>query len=268
MAGWHASTQLPGAPPIPRPRLRFYPSPVGLQPSLWTWAAMRARRRVSELPGSRTPPKARWFAVSVGTDQYDDKSIAPLHFAKTDANNFARGLKTLQGVAYSKVEIASLLDARGLQSALPAKIRELVARAGEQDTIMLFASGHGVRDASTGRFYLVTRDTRRGRVTETSISWTEIALALDGAKARVFVLLDACQSGSAIGGSNDDAVAALLGRKASITVIAAAKGRQDSLEFGTGGAFTTALVRAITEHRKATDTDRRCDRASGTLWRG
>jgi uncharacterized caspase-like protein len=72
----------------------------------------------------------------------------------------------------------------------------------------------------------------------------------------VFVLLDACQSGAAAdGGSNDDAVAALLGQKASITVIAAAKGRQESLELGTGGAFTTALVRAITEDRRATDTN-------------
>ena len=209
-----------------------------------------------ELAGYGTPAKARVFAVAVGTDQYEDKSIAPLQFAKTDANNFARGLKTLEGVAYSKVEVASFLDASGLQSALPDKIRELVARAGEQDTIMLFASGHGFRDASTGRFYLVTRDTRRERVTETAISWAEIAEALDGAKARVFVLLDACQSGAAAyGGSNDDAVAALLGRKASISVIAASKGRQDSLELSTGGAFTTALVRAITEDRKATDTN-------------
>jgi hypothetical protein len=209
-----------------------------------------------ELAGYGTPAKARVFAVAVGTDQYDDKSIAPLQFAKTDANNFARGLKTLEGVAYSKVEVAPLLDASGLQSALPDKIRELVARAGEQDTIMLFASGHGFRDPSTGRFYLVTRDTRRERVTETSISWAEIAKALDGAKARVFVLLDACQSGAAAdGGSNDDAVTALLSQKASITVIAAAKGRQYSLELGTGGAFTTALVRAITEDRKATDTN-------------
>ena len=93
-----------------------------------------------ELPGSRPPGEARVFAISVGTDRYDDKSIAPLHFAKADANNFARGLKTLEGMTYSKVEVASLLDASGLQSALPAKLRELVARAGEQDTIMLFAS--------------------------------------------------------------------------------------------------------------------------------
>jgi caspase domain-containing protein len=90
-----------------------------------------------------------------------------------------------------------------------------------------------------------------------SISWAEIAKALDGAKARVFVLLDACQSGAAAdGGSNDDAVTALLSQKASITVIAAAKGRQYSLELGTGGAFTTALVRAITEDRKAISTRR------------
>ena len=75
---------------------------------------------------------------------------------------------------------------------------------------MLFAAGHGVRD-DNGKFYLIARDTLVGRLASTAISWDEIAAALDGAKARVFVFLDACQSGATgNGGANDDAVAALL----------------------------------------------------------
>jgi hypothetical protein len=38
-------------------------------------------------------------------------------------------------------------------------------------------------------------------------------------------------------------------------VIAAAKGRQESLEFRSGGAFTTAVVKAVTDDRKTTDSN-------------
>ena len=73
----------------------------------------------------------------------------------------------------------------------------------------------------------------------------------------MFVFLDECQSGAAgLGGASDDAVAAFLGRRASITVIAAAKGRQFSFEENRAGRFTTALVRAITTNRKLIDTNR------------
>jgi Caspase domain len=73
----------------------------------------------------------------------------------------------------------------------------------------------------------------------------------------VIIFLDACHSGAAgNSGTNDDAVSALLNRKSSITVIAASKGHQESLEFGSGGAFTTALVTAISEKRQSTDTNR------------
>lgn len=90
------------------------------------------------------------------------------------------------------------------------------------------------------------------------MAWDEIGRALDGAKVRVVVFLDACRSGSAGGSStNDDVVSSLIGRKTPITVIAAAKGRQDSEEGAgsEGGRFTNALVRAITSGREATDTN-------------
>ena len=46
---------------------------------------------------------------------------------------------------------------------------------------------------------------------------------------------------------------ALLEGKSAITVIAAAKGRQESLEFQGGGAFTTALVDALGLRRRGID---------------
>ena len=209
------------------------------------------------LAGAGRATTSRLFAIAVGTDRYDDKdNIQQLAVAKADAQNFANSLPGLKGGAYGNVEVVSFLDAAGLRENLPAKIREVVAKAGDRDTIMLFAAGHGFRDASTGQFFLATRESRVDNLQATSIGWAEIATALDGAKARVIVFLDACHSGAAGGGgTNDDAVTTLLSGKTSITVIAAAKGRQESLEFASGGAFTTALVKAFTGDRKATDSN-------------
>ena len=122
---------------------------------------------------------------------------------------------------------------------------------------MLFAAGHGFRDETGGKFYLVTRETQRLSLGATALGWDEIAAAFDDTKARVIVFLDACHGGAAgLEGSNDDVVSSLIKRGSSITVIAASKGRQESLEFNSGGAFTTELVRAVSTERERTDANR------------
>jgi Caspase domain len=211
--------------------------------------------RGRELPRTDSAPIGKLLAVAVGTDRYEDERITQLKFARSDAVRIAEGMNTLNRVAYAHVDVETLLDANNLQIELPAKIRAAVSRAGENDTIVLFAAGHGVRDTSTNQFYLVTRNTRVDKLAETSVSWTRIAGALEGSKARVFVIIDACQSGAAGNGTNDDVVTALLGGKTAITVLAAAKGRQSSLEVDGGGIFTTAIVKAITSNRSATDSN-------------
>lgn len=209
------------------------------------------------LAGTTEPPAGRLFGIVVGTDLYEDKKIDQLHVAKLDADNFSKKVTALKGSIYGDVTFDSFLDATGLRDSLPAKIRDIVAKAGERDTIMLFAAGHGFRDKASGQFFLATRETRMSNLAETSIGWNEVAAAFSGAKARVIVFLDACHSGaSGDGGTNDDAVSTLINAGASLTVVAAAKGRQDSLEFGSGGAFTTALINAISSERNETDTNR------------
>jgi uncharacterized caspase-like protein len=141
-----------------------------------------------------------------------------------------------------------------LRDNLPAKIRKVAAKANEHDTIMLFVAGHGVRDETTGRFFLATRESDLDRAQETMISWDEIAGSVYDAKARVIVFIDACHSRAA-GAGNDEAISTFLGRKAPVTLIAASKGRQISVENAAGGFFTTALVKAIGAGREVTDVN-------------
>jgi uncharacterized caspase-like protein len=169
-----------------------------------------------------------------------------------------RTLRALKGTAYGDVEVTTYLDAARVRELLPARLREVASAAKQTDTIMLFAAGHGFRDQATGQFYLATRDSKLRKLEETSISWVEIAKALDGSKARAIILLDACHSGAADSGTNDDAVSSLIKSGTPITIPAAAMGRQESQENAEvgGGRFTTALVQAISTDRKAKDTNR------------
>ena len=207
------------------------------------------------LDNARPATNGRLFAISVGTSKYHD--FGPLPGARRDAEQFS-GLVALQGghIYSTPPTVESLLDAQDLRTVLPAKIREIVAKATANDTIFLFAAGHGATGAD-GRFYLVAGNTQRDRLDKTALSWSEIAAALEGARARIVVFIDACRSGAAgLSGTNDEAVNALLAKKLAITIIAASKGYQDSNETSDGGFFTTAILDAVHNRREATDTNK------------
>lgn len=215
----------------------------------------RSIARGQGLPNAAAPTSSRLFVISVGTDTYSDNRIDALKGAKRDAEQFA-GLATLQkGKLYGDVEVIPLFDEPDLKGRLIARIRETVSKARVEDTIMMFAAGHGDRGAD-GRFYLLTGDSRLDALEQTSVSWIDIAEAFRGVKARVVIFLDACRSGAAgQSGTNDDAVAAILKEDVPITVIAASKGRQDSLETSAGGYFTRAILKAVYDDRAKTDSN-------------
>ncbi|MEQ1710412.1 MAG: caspase family protein [Hyphomicrobium sp.] len=208
--------------------------------------------------GGAGKPVGRLHLISVGTDRYDHMDAKfQLSGAVRDARTIKAAAMELGGKIYKEVIPQVLVDDVDLRSNLPARIREAVQAAAPEDTIMIFAAGHGSQ-GKDGRFYLMTRNATPGDIEITGLAWDEIGRALDGTKARVVVFLDACRSGSAGGAStNDDVVSSLIGRKTPITVIASAKGRQDSEEGagGEGGRFTNAILRAITSGRAATDTN-------------
>jgi hypothetical protein len=211
----------------------------------------------SSLPGAGKASNSKLYVLAIGTDRYNDRRIPHLTLAKKDATSFVHAVKALKGGLYNDIDISSFLDASDLREILIAKLRKVAEAATNNDTIMLFAAGHGFRDRSTGQFYLATRNTELANLRQSSIAWDDVAGALSGTSARVLVLLDACHAGAADGGANDDAVSSLLKGGTQLTVLAAAKGRQESEEDADlgGGRFTTALVRAITVDRKAIDTN-------------
>jgi uncharacterized caspase-like protein len=136
----------------------------------------------------------------------------------------------------------------------------LIARASEGETVALFFAGHGVQRPGEAP-YLMTAASDPDDLAGTALAWSDVAGVLSGAKARVAVLLDACQTGltdTSLFASNDDAAASLLARVPSgLVVVSASKGREPSLELDDlgRGLFTDALVTALVDARAETDAN-------------
>ncbi|MEX0345975.1 MAG: caspase domain-containing protein [Rhizobiaceae bacterium] len=241
-------------------------------PSAANWlSAVAIDRRGSQstsvelrLP-DRSAERDRLFVVAIGTDQYEDSSrLARLNFAAADARNFANSMKNAAGTHYQDVQIVGpFIDSETLADDLDAALDTIGETASPGDTVMVFVAGHGVR-SDAGQFFLATRTTNMDKLAATGLSWKGLAGRLAGLNARTFIFLDACHSGSVGDATNDGAADALLeAAKGSMTVIAASKGRQYSLESPAvgGGYFTTALA-SIVERRNDPSVDRD---GSGTL---
>ncbi len=210
------------------------------------------------LPKDTRPSSRKLFVFGIGTDTYAnlDKTLQ-LKFAVSDAKNFMSAVKAQRSGYYQSIETMPFLNAPGLKTELPKSLRSTAQAAGPDDTIMLFVSGHGYRGPDS-KLYLVLTETSTRNVEETSLSWDDLARAFADTKARIIVFIDACHSGAVPnGGSNDEIADALSARQVRFTVVAAAKGRQESFEEPAlgGGVFTSAIVKAIVSNRAATDTN-------------
>ncbi|PSM19363.1 hypothetical protein C7T96_06635 [Nitratireductor sp. StC3] len=217
-----------------------------------------APRSIS-LPAVDQAARGRLFVLAVGTDRYEDtRGLSQLGYAVADARRFTEAARQAAGSRYETVEIVGpLLDDATLPRTLDAALADLATRASAGDTVFVFFAGHGLRDAQ-GRFYLAGPATRVDALAETGLAWSQIADRLAAIRSRVFVFLDACHSGSASQATNDGAADALLeAGGSSITVIAASKGRQFSIESpAAGGGYYTQALAAVMAARGDPGIDR------------
>ena len=203
--------------------------------------------------------RSRIISLSIGIDRYANPSLN-LTGATTDAETIAQSLKGLAG-SEAAAEPLTLLNENATQSGILSAFERVVSEARVGDTLVVSYAGHGVRD-SDGTFYLSTHGTRLDDLAGTAIAWRQIGAILQRSKARVVLLLDACQSGAAgsnFFASNDQAASELLaGVPANIVIFSASKGREFSFEApgGKGGVFSRAFAEVITEERTAHDLNK------------
>jgi len=132
------------------------------------------------------------FALIIGNTEYTDPGLAQLTAPGKDAEDFAGVLKDHEIGAFDSVNIILNQSSAAVNEA----IDEFFDQKKPDDLLVLYFSGHGVRD-ELGSLYLAVRNTIRTRLRSTAIKSDYIREVMDQSRSRRQVLiLDCCNSGA------------------------------------------------------------------------
>lgn len=179
------------------------------------------------------PTSARTYMVSVGICRY--QYIRALRQTENDARAMAELYRS------RSAEVTLLLGAEATHDAVLRTIRTAFAKAGPDDTVVLFFSGHGSEGG------LCAYDTRRAAF---SLTYAEMARVLKDCRAGSKQLfIDACFSGGLRIGSNRNTPSArtALGETEGVMLFLSSRSDETSQEppYGQNGQFTKYLLRGL-----------------------
>ena len=132
------------------------------------------------------------YALIIGNSEYTDPGLAKLTAPGKDAADFAGILRDPNICAFD--DVRTLLNQ--LSSSAIEAMDEFFDQRKPDDLLVLYFSGHGVRD-EFGSLYLAFSNTIRSRLLSTAIKADYIREAMDHSRSRRQVLvLDCCNSGA------------------------------------------------------------------------
>jgi hypothetical protein len=132
------------------------------------------------------------YALVIGNTEYIDPGLAQLTAPGRDAEDLARILKDDELCAFDDVRV--LLNQVSLS--VIESIDEFFDQKKPDDMLVLYFSGHGVRD-QMGALYLAVSNTIRSRLRSTAIRTEYIREAMDQSRSkRQVLILDCCNSGA------------------------------------------------------------------------
>lgn len=150
-------------------------------------------------PPNRSP---RIHLVAMGINQYTDRQIPALDFA---TSNVEAAVTTLarNGGGVLNVDSTSLVNENVTKGLWNVSVDSLLSRIQDtvqpQDVVLIFLSGHGVRDIDTQSYYFLTAEARfsdvMGRRYQHCISGEDLA-KFSQLPCRKLVILDTCHSGA------------------------------------------------------------------------
>jgi hypothetical protein len=132
------------------------------------------------------------YALLIGNTEYSDPGLTQLTAPGKDTEDFARVLKDLEICAFDQVKVLF----NELSSTVIEAIDEFFDQRKSDDLLVLYFSGHGVRD-ELGSLYLAVKNTIRSRLRSTAIRSDYIREAMDQSHSkRQVLILDCCNSGA------------------------------------------------------------------------
>ena len=139
---------------------------------------------------SEASKPAKRYIVAVGVSKYKNSDLN-LEFAAKDATDLAAAIK---GSTKGETEVLLLTNDQATKDA-PAKIREFLATATENDEVVAFCAGHGVLDSNLDYVY-ASHEFDSANPSETGIKLDELVDAIGTSRSlKRLLLLDTCHSG-------------------------------------------------------------------------
>src|SRR5262245_46398805 len=134
----------------------------------------------------------RRLALIIGSSEYDDAKLSRLRTPYMDVRNLAEALSDPAIGGFD--EVTPLINQSSLL--IRRSIARLFAEKKPDDLLLLFFSGHGVRD-DNGDLYLAVKDTESDLLSATAIPAAFITAEMDRSRSRRQILiLDCCHSGA------------------------------------------------------------------------
>ncbi len=153
-----------------------------------------------------SPTGTRRYIVALGVSDYTKPELN-LQFAAKDAADIAAAIKE---ITKGETEVLFLTDEKVTKDA-PAKIREFLANASENDEVVAFCAGHGVLDSDLD-YVFASHEFDPANPSETGIKLDDLVGAVSSAKAlKRLLLLDTCHAG--IVGEKDEMLLAQMDSK-------------------------------------------------------
>ena len=174
-------------------------SPIFLSRSLDLFTPDDLEESAVELASRRIESGGERWAVVVGISSYQDTAIPGLRFAHRDAEALQELL--LSDVAgmdgYGPDNVILLTNEEATFRNIRTALRGFLTSATEQDQVMFYFAGHGVRDpARPEDYYFLTHDTELDNLAGTALPMSDLEQALQGLEYRDLLLIaDACHSG-------------------------------------------------------------------------
>ncbi|MFE2686225.1 caspase, EACC1-associated type [Streptomyces mirabilis] len=202
------------------------------------------------------------YALLVATGRYDDPELSRLRSPAQDVRELKAVLEHPEVGGFDQVTVLEDACRQDVADAVEA----VLADRQPGDLVLLHFSCHGVQDP-WGRLHLATTDTRRGRLTASSLAADDLNRLLEHSRAHAKVLLlDCCYSGSFAAGlrpraGGTDVLSGQFAARGYVVLTASSaleyafEGEVLSLDSPRPSVFSGAVVSALTSPETDRDGD-------------
>jgi WD40 repeat protein len=210
--------------------------------------------RVAYKPDQIDATKPNLYLLAIGVSDYQNEQY-DLVFCDEDAKAFADFFKKQEGKIFGKVEARVLINQDATNDSVVEAFEWLVSQATHKDMVMLFVSGHGVKD-NRGNYYFFPHNGDLDRLRSTAVAWTEFTRTMEELPCKRMLFMDTCHAGDVTGASPrqkgidaTESIRELASDEVGCVVMASSMGREFSNEYNAWGhgAFTRALLEGFGE---------------------